>query len=169
MSIETEVASSALKTVASPILHYIYGGIIAVLIASFIGYTVHEQHVGEAKIVALDKAHATELAKKDQVIADNAQLQLIDVGNHAKILLSSPPIANAGLVCVAPRSATTPAAAKNDGGSVQVGQLQSGSFDPSGAILTLLSNDDIRINALIDTIEILNGYIESLTLTNNGK
>jgi hypothetical protein len=166
MSIETDAISTAVKTVASPVLHYVYGAIIALLIGGFVTYTIHERNVGEAKIVALDKAHSAELAKKDQTIADTAQLQLIDVGTHEKIALAAPPIADTGLVCVAPSNTPAPAAAESNSESGQVEQLSSGSFDPSGQLLTLLRDDDTRINDLVGTVNILTDYIAKLTATN---
>lgn len=169
MSIESDVATTAIKAVASPILHYVYGAIIALLIGGFVTYTIHERNVGKAEIEASDAAHAKIIAAKDQTITDNAQLQLIDVGNHAKILLAAPPVANTGLVCVAPRSATPAGSPQSNSQSGEIEQLPSRSFDPSGAILTLLSDDDIRINSLIDTVEILQGYIEALKVANDNK
>lgn len=169
MSIETDAVATAVKTVASPILHYIYGAIIALLIGSFVWYTIHERNIGEAKIEAADAAHAAAIAKKDQTIADNAQLQLVEIGNHEKIALAAPAIADTGLVCVAPGSAPAPVAASGDSGSKPVDVVPSGSFDPSGAILTLLRNDDTRINDLLDSIAVLEQYNAALKKANDGK
>jgi hypothetical protein len=169
MSIETEAAGAAIKAVASPILHYIYGGIIALLIGGFAWYTVHERDVGEAKIKAADAAHAAAIAKKDQTIADNAQLQLVEIGNHEKIALALPPVANTGLVCVAPSSPITPTVAASVGQPSEVPVVSSGSFDPSGGLLTLLRDDDTRINALADTVTALEQYIAAIKQANDGK
>lgn len=161
--------SDAVQTVASPIMHYIYGGIIALLIGGFAWYTIHERDIGEAKIVAADAAHAAVVAKKDQTIADNAQLQLVEIGTHEKIALAAPPIRNTGLVCIAPSSSTAPAVASGDNGSLEVPVVSSGSFDPSGAILTLLRTDDQRINDLAETVIVLQTYIAALKTANDGK
>jgi hypothetical protein len=165
MSIESDVASTVVKTVASPILHYIYGAIIVALIAGGFAAVIHERHVGAAAIAAADAKHAQVVAAKDKVIADNAQLELIDVGQHEKISLAAPPVPNSGLVCKSPSVGTAPGSAEGISQSGKVDQLSAGSFDPSGAILTLLRDDDTRINDLVDTVEILNGYIEMITLT----
>lgn len=169
MSIESDAVTTAVKAVASPVLHYVYGAIIALLISGFTAFIIHERHEAAAAVVAADKAHAAVIAKKDQTIADNTQLELIDVGNHEKIALAAPPVPNSGLVCVAPRQPAAPTSTQSDSQPRQVEQLPSRSFDPSGAILTLLRDDDTRINDLVDTVEILNGYIEALKLTNDGK
>jgi hypothetical protein len=143
---------------------YIYCGIIAALLAGFGWYTIHERDEGAAKVIAADKKLSDTIAAKDKEIADNAQLELIDVGNHEKIALAADPIPNAGLVCKSSDSAGTVAAAPGDAGKPadQSGSLPAGSFDPSGAILTLLRDSDAQVNALIEVNEILTGYIAAL-------
>jgi hypothetical protein len=145
---------------------YIYCGIIAALLAGFGWYTIHERDEGAAKIVAADRKLSATIAAKDKEIADNAQLELIDVGTHEKLVLAAPPIPDAGLVCKSPSSAAA-AASSGDASKPadQSGSLPAGSFDPSGAILTLLSDSDAQVNALIEANEILTGYIEALRLT----
>jgi hypothetical protein len=146
---------------------YIYCGIIAALLAGFSWYTIHERDEGAAKVIAADKKLSDTIAAKDKEIADNAQLELIDVGTHEKLALAAPPIANAGLVCKSSNPASTAAASSGDTGKSadQSDSVPAGSFDPSGAILTLLSDSDAQVNALIDANEILTGYIEALRLT----
>jgi hypothetical protein len=142
---------------------YIYCGIIAALLAGFGWYTIHERDEGAAKVVAADRKLSATIAAKDKEIADNAQLELIAVGNHEKLALAAAPIANAGIVC---RSTRSPAAAASSGDAVkpagQGGSVPTGSFDPSGAILTLLRDSDAQVNGLIEANEILTGYIEAL-------
>jgi hypothetical protein len=149
-----------------PVKDWVYGGIIAALLVGFGWYTVHERHEGAEKILAADKKLADTVAAKDKIIADNAQLELVDVGNHEKLALAAPPIPDAGLVC---QSSSSPTVAANSGDSNkpanQSGTVSAGSFDPSGAILTLLRDSDVQVNALIDANEILTGYIEALRLT----
>lgn len=149
-----------------PFKDWVYCGVILSLLAAFGWYTVHERHEGAAIILAADKKLADAVAAKDKIIHDNAQLELIDIGKHEKIALAAAPIPNAGLVCSSPRSPTVTASSGNTVESAgQSGAVPAGSFDPSGAILTLLRDSDNQVNALIDANEILTGYIEALRLT----
>lgn len=149
-----------------PLKDWLYCALGAAILTGFVAYTVHERHEGAAKIVLADKKLADTVAAKDKIIRENAQLDLIDVGNHEKLAVNAPPIPNAGLVC---HTSSSPAAASGSGSvaepASQVAELPERSFDPSGGILTLLSDNDAQINALIDSIEILEGYIEALRLT----
>lgn len=149
-----------------PAKDWVYGGIIAALLAGFGWYTVHERAEGAAKIIAADKKLSDTVAAKDKVIADNAQLDLIQVGEHEKLALAAPAIPNAGLVCKSPGSPAVAANPGDPGKSSGTGDtLPAGSFDPSGSILTLLRDSDAQVNGLIDANEILTGYIEALRLT----
>jgi hypothetical protein len=146
-----------------PSKDYIYCGVIAALLAGFGWYTYHERAVEHAKDLAADRKQVAALIAKDKIIADNAQLDLIEVGQHEKIVLAAPPIPNAGLVCRSP-SSTAVAASPSDAvqSAGKSSPVPAGSFDPSGAILTLLSDSDAQVNALIEANEILTGYIEAL-------
>jgi hypothetical protein len=146
-----------------PIKDLIYGGAIAIILGAFGWYTVHERHEGEAVIVAADTKLAATVAAKDKIIHDNAQLELVDVGNHEKIAIAAAPVPNAGLVCKSPGSTSVASSPGHSGQPVSQGEpVQSGSFDPSGAILTLLRDSDAQVNALIEANEILTGYVNSL-------
>jgi hypothetical protein len=149
-----------------PVKDWIYGAVIALLLAGFGWYTVHERHEGAAKILAADKKLVDAVAAKDQIIHDNAQLELVNVGNHEKIALAAPPIANAGLVCHSPgRVAASASSGDVPQPTDKSGAVPAGGFDPSGAILTLLRDSDAQVNGLIESNEILEGYIEALRLT----
>lgn len=149
-----------------PSKDWFYGAVIVALAAFGVYERFHLIDEGEAKIIAADKKLSDMIAAKDKIISDNAQLELIDVGQHEKIALAAPAISNAGLVCESPRS---PAVATNSGNTGQSPSqsepVSDGSFDPSGALLTLLRDSDTQVNALIDANEILTGYIEALRLT----
>jgi hypothetical protein len=147
-----------------PSRDWFYGAIIVALGAFCVYEHFHLIDEGEAKIVAADKTLAATVAAKDKIIHDNAQLELVDVGQHEKIALVAPAIPNAGLVCNAPRSPVVAATASNPVKPPdQSVAVRTGSFDPSGTILTLLSDSDTQVNALIEANEILAGYIEALS------
>lgn len=136
-----------------PLKDWLYVGCIAVLLAGFASYTVHERHVGEAKIEKKDaalRAAATALNTASENLAD---IKEIRIETQYKYIVDSAPVANTGLVChnTAP-AAEQPHAVASEGSAntATTDVLPSGSFDPSGPLLTLLRDADAQVNALLD-------------------
>lgn len=136
-----------------PLKDWLYIGCIAVLLAGFASYTVHERHVGEAVIEKKDaalKAAAVALNTASEHLADIKEIQ---IETQFKYIVDSAPVASTGLVCHnATPSAEQPHAAASEGPSdpAAANVLPSGSFDPSGPLLTLLRDADAQVNALLD-------------------
>ncbi len=138
----------------------VYGALIALLTGCFAYYTIHERRVGEAEVVAADKRTALVAQAKDAAIAEAAQQSLNQIGEVYEKAVVVPSIPDIGLVCQPPRPGKAPPAANGGPKAPSAPALPgAGVFDPSGAILTLLRNDDDQINGLIDTVEILETYI----------
>lgn len=147
-----------------PAKDYAWGALVALLLAFGTYEHFHLIHEGEAIKAAADLKLRNTIAAKDKELADNAQLELIDVGNHEKLAIAAPAIPDAGLVCKSTRpSASGTAGASDAGKPADTGaSVQSGGFDPSGAILTLLRDSDDQVNALIEANMILTRYINDL-------
>jgi len=140
-----------------PIKDYLYAAVIALLVGLFLSYTVHERHVGAAKVEAKNaalQAAATALNKASESLAD---IQELNVGKVYEKYISLPPIASTGsLVCNKQSSPVEPKTAQDRPEDPSKDPIvPSGGFDPTGPILTLLSNDDAQIAALVDTVNIL--------------
>ncbi len=149
-----------------PLKDWLYGAMIVALLAAFGAYTVHERHIGEAKIEKKDAALRAAATALNAASERLAEIKEIDVGHtYEKIILQSP-IANApGLVCVnsAPAAEQPQTANGGPGAAGTKEELRDGSFNPSGELLTLLRDDDAQITGLIDTVLILENELEGRT------
>lgn len=139
-----------------PVKDWLYAAAIALLLGLFTWYTIHERHEGAEKIEQKDaalQAAAIALNKASESLADIKEL---NVGKVYEKYITLPPIVSTGsLVCKqsAPVQPSAPADRSEDHGTAAV--VPSGGFDPTGPILTLLSDDDAQIAALISTVKIL--------------
>lgn len=149
-----------------PLKDWLYIGCIAVLLAGFASYTVHERHVGEAVVEKKDVALRAAAAALNKASENLADLNEINIGKVYEKYITAPPIADApGLVCVntAP-AAEQPQTADNRSGTADPkAELPNGGFNPSGELLTLLRSDDAQINGLIDTVLNLEAELEGKT------
>lgn len=144
---------SIISTALTPFKGYLYGASAALLLGAFGWYTYHEravEHAKDEKKTAALIAASVALNKASQQLADIKEL---NIGQVYEKYVTLPPIRDAGLVCVNTSAPVQPATAANRPGDTgQDAQLRDGSFDPSGTILTLLSDDDAHIAALVDTV-----------------
>jgi hypothetical protein len=148
----------------SPIERYVWGAILAAVIGLGVYEHFHLIHEGEAKIEAVEAAHAKIVAAKDQQIEAAAQAAASKVSEDYETALSRPSVADTGLVC------QSPAAAPNHSAPADVGPRDAGApaprtddvFDPSGALLTDSRDADAQINALIDEVQVLQKYIDDI-------
>ncbi len=130
-----------------------YGVLIAALLAGFGWYTVHERHIGAAKVEAKDLALRKAATALNVAAEHLAEIKEIQIGRtYEKIILRSVPDAP-GLVCHNSAPAVEPKSA--DAGPEDHGAatpLPDGGFNPSGGLLTLLRDSDAQVDALIDTV-----------------
>lgn len=149
-----------------PLKDYAWAALVLVLLGAFGAYTVHERHVGEAKIEKKDaalRAAATALNTASENLADIKEL---NIGKVYEKYITLPAIPDApGLVCVntAPATEQPQTAGNRSGSSSEDAKLPDGGFNPSGELLTLLSNDDAQIAGLIDTVLNLESELQGKT------
>lgn len=152
-----------------PVKDWIYTALIAVILsvgtAAWIKHDNAERAIGAAKIEKKDaalRAAAVALNKASENLADIKELNIGAVYEKYKLL---PPVADTGLVCHESAPAAEQPKSANSGPITNGAQaeLPDGGFDPSGAILTLLRDDDAQINGLIDTVLVLEAELEGKT------
>ena len=135
---------------------YIYGGIIVALLLGFWGYSVHERHVGAAKVTEAVRAVgvlAQEHNKDVQALA-NAQSSKIGVVYEKVIVPPVPDIP--GIVCHRSGSRQVPRTASDTPSAHGTPARPEGhSFNPSSALLTVGRNADAQIAALQAEIRVL--------------
>lgn len=118
---------------------------------------------GEHRIEQKDAALRAVAVALNHELEKSAEIKEIQIGHTYEKIIQLPAVHDAGVVChntapVQPQPA--------DGGSKTDGagpQLPAGDFDPSGALLTLLSDDDAQIDGLIDTVQVLQAELEGKT------
>lgn len=140
-----------------PLKDWLYGALIAIILAvgttAWIKHDIHERAIGAAQVEKKDLALHNAAVALNKASENLAEIKEIQIGRtYEKIILRPVPDAP-GLVCHNSAPAVEPKSA--DGGPEDhgtSGQLPGGGFNPSGAILTLLRDDDAQINALIDTV-----------------
>lgn len=110
-------------------------------------WTIHERHVGKAELTAVQ-------TKLNAAVEKTAEIQEIPIGRTYEKIITSPAIANTGLVChsTTVQSQTPDYRPESPGTTAQV---PAGGFDPSGPILTLLRDSDAQIDGLINTVGVL--------------
>lgn len=148
-----------------PFKDWVYGAIIASLLVAFGVYTHHERVLGEQKIVAIDAKAAAAAEAKVKAATDAAQLTEIHNAVVYKQIISSPLVADTGLVCkrAAAPGSTVPPAGSGSGAAAGSPVADSGSgsaFDPSGAILTRGRDADAQISYLQNRVKELEGQME---------
>jgi hypothetical protein len=149
-----------------PVKDWIYGGIIAALLAGFGYYTIHERDVQKAKDFAA-AARAVAAANK-KVGADNAQAQTTETSNALiyKQAVAIPPVGDLGIMCQ--HTGSSVSLSKADGVAATAAGNQSAdsgsgpaSFDPSGAILTRARDADAQIAYLQSRVKELEQQMNS--------
>lgn len=139
-----------------PVRDWLYAAVIAVLLAFFGWFTVHERDEGRAVILAADKKLADAVAEKNLLKEQAAQAASNQVSQVYEKAIAVPAVGDLGLVCHAPGSAPVSQGPEYRPDVTHKADIGSqGSFDPSGPILTLLRDDDAQIDGLIDTVELL--------------
>lgn len=134
-----------------PIKDYLWA---ALAVALFAG-ALHERHEGAEKVERKDaalRAAAIALNKASESLADIKEL---NVGKVYEKYIALPPVPSTGLVCVKPAPIQPQASADRPEANDKADELPARSFDPSGPILTLLRDDDAKVIALQDTVQIL--------------
>lgn len=120
-------------------------------------------HRGEVRIEKKDVALRAAAVALNKASENLAQIKEIEIGHSYEKIIQLPPVHDAGVVChnTAPVQPQAPVGGSKDPGAVA--QLPQGDFDPSGALITLLSDDDAQIDALIDTVLVLQDELEGKT------
>lgn len=134
-----------------PLKDWIYGGIIVGLLVAFGCYTVHERHVGAAKIEAIDaravkaqKAHNKEVETRAKTTIDSAAAQY-------KAAVAAPPARDAPhIVCVNPRRGGHVSGNAGDRPRVDAGTSvpEESTVDPGPALDTVGRDADAQVKAL---------------------
>lgn len=131
------IVSTAVSTALAPFTHYIYGAIIAALLAGFGWYTIHERSVEHTKDIAAELTEIKVVAKKDILIEQTADAVVAKAEVTHEKLTSAPPVSDIGLVCHdTGGGADSQSAAGNQVGAVQGQPVPGDVFDPSGDLLT---------------------------------
>jgi hypothetical protein len=139
-------------------------GYLAIVLA-VVGAFAWTYHKGEVRIEAKDaalRAAAVALNKASENLADIKEIQLERTYTH---IVDSSAIASTGLVCHNAAAPAEPLAAGNErpAANAASGAVPTGSFDPSGPILTLLRDSDAQVNALISKVYLLEDELEGKT------
>lgn len=149
-----------------PIKDWVYLSLIVALGLAFGAYTIHERHIGEAKIEQKDnalRAAATALNTASSKLAQTKETQIV---HTFEVAIQAPPVLNTpGLVCAnSTPSAVEPAGADHrpeaDGASAS---RADDVFNPSGALRTDARDADAQINGLIDTVLVLEAELQGKT------
>jgi hypothetical protein len=160
---------SIITAALNPIERYVWGAALVILISFGVYEREHLIHEGEQKIEVAEATHAKVVAQKDSQIQAAEQKAADQAGIIYEKAIAIPPVDDVGLKCV--RNAATPAppvpssapadpgasSAQSSGGT---NSPNTGTFDPSGALLTLGRNADAEISALQQENAILRDLIE---------
>lgn len=133
-------------------------------VAVLLGAVFFVYHRGELRIEKKDAALRAAAVALNTASEHLAEIKEISIGQtYEKIILQSAVPDAPGLVChnSAPVQSEAPDYRPEAPG--KVAQLPDGGFNPSGAILTLLRNDDAQISGLIDTVLNLRVELEGQT------
>lgn len=135
-----------------PLKDWLYGGVIAVLLAGFGWYTYHERGIGEQKIEAANAKAVAVQAKHDtdvEAAASAAQTKATEAYNEA---LAALPDTAPSIVCrAAPAAAPVPSAqstASGSDGAAVIPEESSVPFDPAPAILRVGQQADAQVTLL---------------------
>ena len=136
---------------AIPLKDIIYASIIAILLALFGGYTLHERHVGAQKVVAKVTAVGNAAKAKTQRAESTAQTKETENAKAFHYDISMPPVRNLGIVCVNPGRGQVSAA--DASGVPRADQSapdrrEGPAYDPSGALLERAHQADAQIKYL---------------------
>ena len=146
-----------------PLKDWIYSGVIVALLAGFGWYTVHERHIGEAKIEASDKkvadaqiVHNKEVedvvaTKLSAAIKDYDALSPIPVPRAVPVLVCR---TSGGSAVPSGKGAVTGGDVAGAGVSVGAGQPDAG-FDPAPAVSATGTDADKEIVHLLKKIKLL--------------
>lgn len=136
---------------------YIYAGAIAVLLACFLWYTVHERRIGEQKVAAEVQHTAMVAAAKDREIEAAAQAASSTIGDTYEKAVSIPAVGDIpGVLCHRSGSREVPSPASDSGRVNESPDSAAGpGYNPTGAALTIGRNADAQIAALQNEIRAL--------------
>jgi hypothetical protein len=141
-----------------PIKDWAYLGGIAALLIAFGVFTVHERHMGAAKIAAADAALVEAQKVHTQEVENAASGKVAQALADYKASELKPvviPRSLSHLVCVAPRSGPVPGnggSAPGSDGASHVPAESDVPFDPAPAILRDGSDADAQVKLLQDYI-----------------
>jgi len=148
-----------------PLKDWIYGGIIVALLAGFGWYTVHERHIGEAKIEASDKKVADAQIVHNKEVEDVVATKLSAAIKDYDALSPIPvPRSVPVLVCSTSGGSDVPsgesAVAGSNGAGVPIGAGQpDAGFDPAPAVSVTGTDADKEIVHLQKKIKLLQDTI----------
>lgn len=131
---------------AIPLKDWIYCGAIVALLGGFALYTHHERAIGadEALAPVAVVAHKAEV----QVAVATAVAQSTEKDNastYAAAIAAAPAVPALGIVCHDTRSSEVPEAAASSAPGTDRSAPDSGSYDPSGSVLTDAARADAQI------------------------
>jgi hypothetical protein len=141
-----------------PVKDWIYGGIIAALLAGFGWYTLHERSVGAQKVVSADTKAAAVAEKRDAAITATAQAASTQIGNTYAKDLDTPVVAPPHVLCERPASTgselpqTSSGAGGADGAPAVPGP---GQVDIGPPLVAVGSDADDQVRALQAEIQVL--------------
>lgn len=162
------IVSTAISSALAPFTHYIYAGIIALILAGFIGYTYHERHVQHEKDVAAALTEIKVVAKKDILIEHTADATVAKAEIKYVQVTSAPPVADLGLVCRDAGGGSIPdSAADHKSGAVQGQPVPADVYDPSGQLLTDARSYEATIGELQETTAALRKLIADADAAHN--
>lgn len=132
-----------------PLKDWLYLSLIVALLGGFASYTIHERHVGEAKIEA---AEAKAVTKANDVVAKDDAAAATTESTDAIIYekaVAVPALGDIGIVCKrASGSVSLPAPdsqQRTDARDAAADSPVGPAYDPSGAALTRAAQADAQI------------------------
>jgi hypothetical protein len=139
-----------------PLKDWFYCTVICALLGGFVTYTIHERHIGEARIIAADTRAALVAQAKDKAIEAAAQDASNAIGVVYEKAVAIPSVADLGVVCHAPARSQLSQAPVNQSGATDSANSPVGPpYDPTGPALTVGRNADSQIRALQDQLKVL--------------
>lgn len=143
---------------------YVYGALIASLLAGFGLYTWHERDVGKDEALAPVEVLAHKAELKVAVATAVAQSTEKDNAQAFNAAVAAPPPAALGIVCRDASSSDVPEAVGVVATRIGIPAVDGGSgpaFDPSGAILERARQVDAEVTYLQGRIHELETQMES--------
>jgi hypothetical protein len=126
--------------------------LLVALLAASGALLLHVYHAGEAKIERKDTALRAAAAALNRAAENLADIKEAQIGQHFRYIIKNPIADAPGLVCHNSAPVQSTPSDRGPGADGQATQLSDGGFNPSGALLTLLADDDAQIEGLIDTV-----------------